>query len=295
MIEDSAAQRPSPAVGVADFVPQTWPDEVTKELEKWTQGCLVPATLLGWCGPRGDDPVTGQNSDELWDIVEVSDPSGWSIVVSQTCDIGTGGPGAKHPFVLCSPLVEVTEHPALNEIQSWKVTYLLPVTKAPNTQSVWAADLRAILPVSKAALATILPIQGLATASDQRRFSIAVGEKFRRPAFHESLSTELKTILDKALKTQDCLKERIEQVRLECRPDLLNPKWVRVHVVCKKSLGPNDQQPLLDVRKSVKECLKNEDITFAGFSFDDLDTLKASDYRQWEKLALTALPLPEWP
>jgi hypothetical protein len=91
----------------------------------------------------------------------------------------------------------------------------------------------------------IFPVQGLIAAYEQRRFLCAVEGKFQRLPVHDALSSNLKQILNNALSTPVRMMQhnaKIEQIRLEGEPDLLNPTWVRIHFVCHKRLGSIDEK-----------------------------------------------------
>jgi len=310
-VGDEQAGEPS---DVDDFIPESWPTEAIQALASWSQGCLLPGSILGFADvcqfesvpafepdPEvGADPDAAQTRDPnlVLDVAAtVFDPNGRMIVLTQTCDLMLTGTGAGQPFAMCSPLVDISglTPNKIQSIRDWTVTYLAPIENVTEN-GVWAVDLRVAVPVSKIALVGMTPVQGFPLEADLLRFSDFVALRARRPALHDALSADLRDILNDTIKnapkgTNDWYL-RVEQVRLDIAPSRLQPEWVRVHVLCDRALIPDEQLVWLTCEKKVKALFTEHNITYGGLQFDVLAQVTAEGYRQWSPLAIPRLNRP---
>lgn len=195
---DAAENEPPPDRSLVDgLLPAAWPADLAERLGTWQTGHLLPRPALTWAGVAGDDPVTGvpTGDGDAYDWEPLADPdlrAPYGLVVSQTCDIVAAGTGRKHPFVDVPPVFrrnDLDKGPA-QDIEQFKVTYLVALT-APPDDGFWVADLRLVMPVSKALLASHTPVPGFANAEDLLNLAEAVARKRRRPALHDVLSEDL--------------------------------------------------------------------------------------------------------
>jgi len=280
---------------VDDFCPDPWPPELIKELKSWEQGHLLNASPLLWLGAREREIVTGFPSDSDWSAINASSQSGWSIIVSQTCDIAGEGPGSKHPFVLCSPLKlwpSDSDGGMLGDIKKWRSKYLAPVTACPEAGD-WVADLRIMVPVSKSLLIGQPIIPGYTDKKDQKKLSDHLASKFRRAALPEVIQQDLRVILNKSVKEVKSLDPDlggIEQIRLECLPDENNPQQLRIHVITLLPIEPRLRAPFESRRQEIKDLVAREGIKFLGIAFDELPRIQVSDYRSWAPIDIKLLP-----
>lgn len=280
---------------VDTFCPDPWPGELISELKFWEQGCLLNSSSILWLGVGEKDVVTGQTSESDWTAMNVFNPSGWSIIVSQTCDIAAEGPGSKHPFVLCCPLKKCTPdfNPAtLGNIKKWRSKYLVPVTGCPEPGD-WIADLRILVPVSKSLLLGKPIIPGYVDKKDQKKLSDQVASKFRRAALPNIIQGELRYILNESMKQVKNLDSDlggIEQIRLECLPDENNLQQLRIHVIAPTPIDASVREPFESRKNEVKGLIEGKGIKFLGLAFDELPKILVTDYRAWVPIDIKLLP-----
>ena len=280
------------AYSVRNLIPKSWPSGMLQELERWQQGDLMNVTALAWLGTAGVDPVTGMEAQEEWDALNATSQVGWSIIVSQTCDIDISGPGGKHPFIFVCPLTRIPDtDPNQANIKDWKVKYFAHVTDVPEA-GFWAADLRVLIPVSKSLLIGRNVIHGYSNSSLKKQFTSHLASKFRRGAFHESISVEIRKLLDDAfaeLKKSQIPSSDIEQIRLDCRPDDLNCTHLTIHLICKIDVQPEVKQPFFDRQSEMAQTLGDAGIALVDIKFDSLETLKVVEYRSWTPMEINSL------
>ena len=187
-------------------------------------------------------------------------------VISQTCDIAIGGPGQRHPFVQACPVRNIAEFPPdkIQQIKAGIVVEYVLLSQPPVAGAVWAVDLRAAVPVSKAVLAATQPVQGFATEDDEIVLSQKIADKFSRPAVHDALTGPVFASLRQLISTRQ--EERmwcddIEQFRLDViEGTRLQPKRVRLLVYTDVKAVEVDRRPLRDWWKAQKRLLKQAGI-----------------------------------
>lgn len=217
------------------------------------------------------------------------------IVVSQTCDIGATGPGRRHPWVLASPLVNVTESTSLNDVLDWRFTYMAPVDSCPDP-GTWAADLRLIVPVHKSVLLAHPPHRAYSAPGNAVRFAEFVATKFRRPALDPVVSEDVRIIFDDALKEarEASWVGEVEQIRVENRGDRLSPTGAVFHVLSYRELDASEKEPLRTAFDKVQKVLKKNGIRRSLIKFSPLGKVTAERYRETVPLGLREIHGPPW-
>lgn len=297
---------------------------VSDGLAEWRQGDLLRGVGLFWAGTEDDDELTGlavpPSAGQQWPVVAWDgqpaaeenpappsvEPTGglelvpeWSIITSQTCDIAAAGPGARHPVVQVSPLVNLdgVDPSKVTAIRRHANVDLTPVPKVPGG-GTWAADLRISLPVSKAVLLRQDRSHGFYDSAEALAFAERVAAKYRRPALHDELTGEFITGLSKAVtqgkKAGQPWTDSIEQLRLLVTAgDKLSPKSVAVLAIMLEPLSLEERRPLQAWRNvERKRLLKASDITLDPIRFRTLDTVSVRDYRASDWLRITELGQP---
>lgn len=198
------------------LLPEQWDPDTLVSLERWRQGHLLKMDRGTWIVPAWqDDPVTGERSAgaAVGGVRARSAPlsdTGYSVVVSQTCDIA-GGPAKRHPLVNVCPVRDVSAFPTdkIQQIKDHQVTEYVWLTQPPAVGAVWAVDLRAIVPVSKGLLAAHDPVEGFATIEEELILGQRLASKLSRPAVHDPLAgpvfESLRRLLSKRKKSQPCV------------------------------------------------------------------------------------------
>lgn len=323
--QPSASVRPRTGLD-ATYVPGALllPD-VIDGLAEWRQGDLLQGVGLFWAGTEDDDELTGlavsRSVGHQWPVVAwdgvpalqadqgmataEGDTPGravvpkWGILTSQTCDIVATGPGARHPVVQVSPLVnlEGADPTKITAVRRLANVDLILVSSVPD-DGIWAADLRISLPVSKAVLLRRERVHGFNNQDEALAFAERVAAKYRRPALHDALTGEfiagLNKVLAQAKKAGDVWPDSIEQFRLLVTAgDKLNPKNVALLAMTLEKLSPGDQRPLRDWRNRERKRLLNiSDITLSPIRFLTFDKVDVRDYRAADWLRITELGQP---
>lgn len=294
----------------------------TDGLAEWRQGDLIRDIGLFWAGTE-DDPLTGLqvpvSPGHRWPVVAwdgvaarpadepaataADQPDGpplvpeWGIITSQTCDVVATGPGARHPTVQVSPLLDLTgaDPNKVTGIRRHMNVDLAPVSTVPGGGS-WAADLRISLPVSKAVLLQQERHHGFDDPAGAHAFAERVAGKFRRAALHDQLSVGLAAGLEQAVKQAKkagaVWPDEIEQFRLlVTRGDRLHPKNVAVlAVTLADKLSPEEMEPLRKWRNQERRrLLRVSDIQLDPVRFRSVDRVGARDYRASDWLRITEL------
>jgi len=172
-------------------------------------------------GPVGFDNVTRQSSPATAIKPFYSEKvSGWCIIVSQTCDIAAKDTGAKQAFVMVAPLRPTAAYSRNNAslAKAYQIPYLFPALSpdASETDEIWFADLRLLVPMSKALLLDVEPILGLRDG-DALKFAATIAHRFSRPALQEVLSEAVPESIDKHIletKKRSSAYTQTEHVRL---------------------------------------------------------------------------------
>ncbi len=288
---------------IDDLIPKEWPEPVARALESWRQGHLVQGDLGAWisaasCLDVARSEVFEGRDDELLAASTSICDTGYLAIVSQTCDIATTGPGARHPFVQTCPVRDIGAAFAADKVQQIRdgrlVDYVY-LTMPPTDGRDWAVDLRMSVPLSKTTLAIKKPIEGFATEADELFLSARVADKFRRPALHDYLSKTLVESLNGFLskaKGKDHWCDEIEQIRLRVQGPRLAPARVRPYVITDiefNTLLSANKAPLRDLWKTHKKGLRAAGIEQDPMAFRTLEKMSVLDYRQTIPLNLPGL------
>ena len=271
----------------------------------WSQGDLVEGLPTTWIAPQ-IDVVTGvgledrrqgpEGDGEVLEPVFDPDATGAWVIASQTCDIGAGSPGSHHAFVLVAPLTPAKRLPASTTGLALKggVNYLVPVDHERQEQEAprWFADLRMLMPVSKAVLLTRQPRSAFASEEATLKFAEHLGARFRRPALHAALSEELGRAINRHI--QKRMKQsafaHTEHVRLVVKTgSRLEPKVVSLVVVLRERLEPADQEVWRDVDAAARSVLTPHGIMLDPTLIGTAESLSAQTYRMSVPLRITSL------
>ena len=299
--------------------------DLKRALRTWRQGDLLDRIPIAWVAPPGHDPLTDMAAEELldgrhpvvtWDEVAVdgdetlSRGRGWAIVTSQTCDIGTTGPGKRHPTVQVSPVVRVDGRMSASRIADAKSGAIVELVHVPEhpEEGDWFADLRLSMPVSKSVLAGAEPLHAFSHESQALDFAEKVGQKPRRPAVHDCVADdivpELGKLITDAIGDGATWPDAVEQVRLEVvAGDRLWPTKIRLIVIGYSPLDADQRAPLRAWQKQRSKSLRKATrdavylpggVQLIACRFTDLKALSVTDYRQSIPLGVEGLPDAFW-
>jgi hypothetical protein len=287
--------------------PVKWTPAHADKLEQWKQGHLIADLPMTWLMPGGADVITLiDNSQEIVAPATRSDVACVAaIICSQTCDIGAKtSPGTHHPFVLVAPLVHVSLIPAgetRNLAKEGKLGYLFP-TLSPtgdNAKDSWYADLRLIVPVSKAVLLKRDPIIGMATEADSLSFGETLAQKFRRPALSEKLSNNLPDALRRFINgngRNDRAFAKVEQVRLIVfERDRLLPSRAQLIVIMDTELSDGEKELWQRLETETNTIMKAVGITMMPMAFVLATKIETPLYRQAVPIWCDLLGFPKYP
>lgn len=226
------------------LIPDELDSDIRNAIDKWKQGDVLEGGPLFWAGPQGSDPYLPYDNAPHPFHTSEEPGTGLLILTSQTCDIATTGPGAKHPLVTASPVYQLAKGDQnYGHARAGRIGYLVPLTKPPTGDDLFVADLRITLPLSKGVLVEATPINVWAKEQDRLHFAECLGRKYRRPALSDALSEGLVRSLDQHIRQNEPEgSERIEEFRLRIVGDRLTPAEVQLIVL-------TDVEPDRELRK----------------------------------------------
>lgn len=230
---------------IKDLIPNELTPEVDFAIGRWKQGDVLQGGPLFWAGPEGSDPYLPYDGAPHAFHVSEESGSGLLILTSQTCDIATTGTGAKHPLVTVSPVHQIPGGDTnYGNAKAGRIGYLVPLTKPPISASLYVADLRITLPLSKGVLVNATPIDAWASERDRLHFAECLARKYRRAALTSALSEDLvRSLSDHIKQNEPEASERIEEFRLRIVGDRLNPAEAQLIVL-------TDVEPDRDLKKA---------------------------------------------
>lgn len=294
-----------------DLVPRGWDPEDAASIDLWGQGDLVGPLRMTWTGRPGLDGVThvevGQ-IDESSSSIAVGFPAEahCAVIVSQTCDVVTTDPGARHPFVQVSPVTVAlgSEVPSLDQLRHWEVRDRVLLRPSPGTiarftshepsEVALVADLRISVPVSKSLLVGAVPTPGFTAEQDLLTFSEHLAQKTTRPALHDFITTTARKLIADAI-DQDALTNtawwsQVDEVRVRCRPTRLRPTDVEFFIVHQgHSPDPASVDRWNRVIRAVQKAGRRIDIMVSNAVHETAEGLRASTFRQSSALDLPRL------
>jgi hypothetical protein len=297
--ENTASPRPAL---VDHFMPPTWGKDLAAALNPWRQGDAFADLALFWAGPEGEDPVTGAPPGEGGDWELVYDPTAraeYGIIRSQTCDIGAGGPGRKHPFVDVSPVYEASDlsNGDRTQICNYAVTYLVALTEPP-ASGFWVADLRVSLPISKALLVKQTRLEVFNNEEDRLDFGEMLAAKYRRPALDEAVSEGLTAVLREFAAEPGGpagWADSVEQVRIILKGDRLAPHSVTLLFTTLLPIDATARAHIHTCRTRAARALKRGGIRLDSLQIQTEDKISAAIYRSSVPLRVEGLGRrPTW-
>lgn len=280
---------------IAPYVPTDW-SSVANSLDRWKQGDLVGPVPWGWIAPSGIDVVTNVEVDADDDsemTIALAAPDRLAIVTSQTCDVVSTGPGARHPFVQVSPVVEATgiEPNRLAALRQGEIVDLVLLDRPEN--GVWVADLRVSVPLSKAILSAFTPQPGFRSERGRLDFAAHLAAKVGRPALHDFVSDTARKIIQQAIKEAKADTDwwtEVDEVRVRCTPTRLHPTALEYLVVAREEkLPPADRNRWKVAIDRVRKAAKPLGIKVMHPIHKERMTLLANDYRSSTQVHLDGI------
>ena len=155
-------------MNVADLLPAEVPGSVRDAVDLFHQGHLItaPPVFYGAAPATALCPFTEVNTDLAaeWQVLVLPEDMrpAYTVVTSQTCDICEQGEW-DNPFVQVSPVIDLAAR--LNADQKTQLRQhgykdFVYLTRQPQPDGFWVADLRISLPLEKGALVGKEPIDG---------------------------------------------------------------------------------------------------------------------------------------
>ncbi len=279
------------------MTPRVWSPDQRASLDRWIQGHLVRAADLSWQAPSAaTDPVTGIDPVAIPDHEEAgvavwTSQAEFFIITSQTCDIAATGPGARHPFVQVSPVLQLQGCPEhrWTELITFALVDRVGLTGA-SLDGRYVADLRISLPLSKALLLEVEPVPAFAGEVDELRFANHLAAKVARPALHDFLSGTMVAEINRAIETSgiddSSWWSQVAEVRILITGSRLTPRSVTLLVLSKGALHPAAVDRWTALSKTFEKRAKDVGFTVTTPWCDRLDDTKASLYRDSVPLAV---------
>jgi hypothetical protein len=287
--------------------PSEWTPAHAAKLEQWKQGHLIADLPMTWLMPGGADAITLVDNPQ--EIVAPATSSSVmcvaAIICSQTCDIGAKTtPGTNHPFVLVAPLIHVSLIPSgatRNLAKEGRLGYLFPTLSPDGDDTIgsWYADLRLIVPVSKALLLERAPIEGFATEADSLSFGETLAQKFRRPALSEKLSDNLPDALRRFINGNGRTKRaftKVEQVRLIVfERDRLHPTRAQLIVIMDTELSDDEKELWQRLETETNTMMNAVSISMMPMTFALATKIETPQYRDSVPIWCDLLGFPKYP
>lgn len=298
-----AAEQPQVFWTVAHVLPSEWTG-MEVQLDRWHQGDILGPLPATWIAPTGLDPITqAESSAASPRPFFSSEVNTWFIVVSQSCDIAATGTGVHQPFVMVAPLINasVLSKGNLGLARRHKIPYLFPTLNPDQTvtDSTWFADLRLIMPVSKAILLNREPVRGFEDGDALLRFAATVGHKFRRPALDSLLSEDLAQSINKYILDNGVNKPAFantEHVRVVVNQgDILAPQSVHLIVLGRIKLDAESEQLWRDWEPKGRAILEAAGVELGPTLITTPEELTASVYRAATPIRVDSLGALRWP
>lgn len=176
---------------------------------------------------------------------------------------------------------------------------LSTVTQTPRGHR-WYADLRLLVPVSKALLLDRDPVEGFVNERESLAFSEQLAQKFRRPALHEALSEELPDVIEDFVRNTGSSKQcfaKVEQVRLLITEgDRLNPTRGQLLVLTAGgALSESEVELWAGLNKNAAAVFSRHGIAYAPVVHHDVSTVSVPVYRQAVPVRCSLLGPVRWP
>jgi len=285
----------SERAAIAPYVPDAWTG--FESIDTWKQGDMLGPIPWGWVAPAGVDPVTNLEADAgdgLALTMALADT--FAVVTSQTCDVATTGPGARHPFVQVSPVVDAAgaDPGRLAAIRRWQIVDLAPLDPPGANGTVWIADLRISIPVSKAVLTRFAPRAGFRSEQGYLDFAAHLAAKVERPALHDFVSGEVRQIINDAIKSAGANDTAwwtdVDEIRVRCTPTRLTPRTLEFLIIARDDkLAGTDRGRWRMTINRVRKAAKVHGIEVMHPLHRERLTLSAQDYRSSTALQITEL------
>ncbi len=290
---------------IEGLLPETWPAQVTDALKHWHQGHIIEAPPIFWAADPQTPllPFTEENGDRarMWQVFSLPEKAraDYGVVVSQSCDICE----AKHtnPFICVAPVVDLSnslQSSQKNDLIRHRYNDYVYLTKQPQPDKFFVADLRILLPLEKGALVSRQPIDGFATEGEQLIFADRLATRVRRPAYANVVHDMVIAPLNNWMRddSRAALRENsgrftdIEEVRLRIEGDRLEPRSVQVVAFQETELNPADRGAWRRWREQTQRQLrKKTGIDLRPVMFSDLSRMPASEYRKLAPVWLSGL------
>lgn len=311
----------------------SWSDH-KEALGRWKQGDLIRGVPITWIAPAGVDSVTNIESPDPDTGPVVTGEVFDAIVCSQTCDLGAGPPGDRHPMVLVAPLVQedgirsrahrklaaeaklgylvqvlppsqddcdqVFTEPGSPNPADGPTTHRRSVMESMPADQRWYADLRLLVPLSKALLVDRAPVNGFVTEAESLAFGEILAQKFRRPALHEDLSEAVPKVLTEFVRNSGKSKQcfaKVEQVRLLItHGDRLNPERAQLMVLTSGgSLSDDEQLAWSGLHAKVAPFFKAQGMGCGPLVHYDVARMSAEQYRRTVPIRCDLIGHARWP
>lgn len=294
-------------MNVTDLLPAEVPSDVRDAVDCFCQGHLIPAPPIfyGAAPTTALCPFTAENGNpgtawQVFALPEGTRPT-YAILTSHTCDICEQGEPWDNPFIQVSPVIDLTDRLGPDQksfLQEHGYKDFVYLTRQPQPDGFWVADLRISLPLEKGALVGKEPIDGFEDENSRLTFSERVASRSRRPAFADIVHDVIIHDLNNWIKKDKAAAARqnsgrftdVEEVRFGVDGDRLKPDGVKPVVFMESDLSPQDRQPWRDWQKKIaKQLRKTDGPRLTPVQFSSLDKMVAREYRQLVPVRLPAL------
>jgi hypothetical protein len=172
-----------------------WPPEVDDALASFRCGIVIERPpfayhAVGAYALWSASSLLGETEELVMMELAEEDRPPYGIITTETCDLLEEDREQKiRPWFQVSPVLDLghLDNNAKSGIENLRYTYLSRLTGPAFLGGFYVADMRISIPVEKSALVGRMPLQGFASAEQERAFSIQIGEMATRPVWPDSV------------------------------------------------------------------------------------------------------------
>ncbi len=264
---------------------RSWTPAEAAALDQIRQGHVVDGIPLLAAGPAvaasaiWQSTATGTAAGGLSVLTENPFAVRKAMVVSQGCDlVRTAFPWATVvPVYDVAPFLGTSQQSAA---RSGQTRYLVPVTAAWASGGLWVADLRLEIPVDKAVLASLTPLDGFVDETGYADLASRLAEARQRAAVPEPCLDHVAAPLFEAVRERQGEgvnpNDGVREIRVICN-DPVTPTTVHLFVVAEQGSQP-DADEWHRIFDLVHPNAAAAGIALTGPEIATLDELTAADY-----------------
>ena len=298
--------------GIPDSKEQ-WPVGLLDHLRKFEQGHLVRRLpFFYYTDPNNPVYRASLPLDDAEPLIWDAEDFPYGIIATQTCDLREEDrKRPRQPWLHCCPVYRVDDperglpQDQIGHLRKGRLQHLIWTPDIPESEGVWAADLRLLVPMEKGWLLGQEPIDGFKDEAGRLQIGERLALIHSRPAFDPALVESVSDPTVAALRNLS----RKDPARYEAIADTVYAIAVRSERLAEMTLASVEifvlcrKEPTPDGRAFWEECseewsqiaFRSGDHRLRPVEFKVLDEMPASELLRLQVVPLLALtPHPLW-